>query len=97
MHTDTHKVPGPLGKMFKKLPSSVASHYSPLVRCFYQLCVCEREREREYGVTLDWLTSGVTELARERQKEEGSLHLLTHTHTSTPGVSIATAVSPLPL
>lgn len=82
IHTETHRVPGPLGKTLKKLRSLVASHYSPLVRCFYQLCVCEseREREREYGVTLHWLTSGVTELARERRREEGSLHLLMHTH-----------------
>lgn len=49
---------------------------------YVSMCVCVRERE--YGVTLHWLTSGVTELARERQREEGCLHLLTHTHTHSP-------------
>lgn len=53
-----------------------------------------------YGDTLPRPTSGVTELAGERQRRA---HLLTHTHaqarthTRTLGVSIATAVSPLPL
>lgn len=42
-----------------------------------------RGNESVYGDTLPLLTSGVTELAGERQREDGRAHLLTHTYAST--------------